>query len=75
MPIINGFEFLKIYNNNTKLKRERTKIVMVSSSGLKNDIAKALDLGVCDYIEKPLCERKINNLLEKHFTNISSQVV
>lgn len=65
MPILNGFEFLEAYK---LLKSFNNKIVLaiLTSSSFEKDIEAAKDLGVDDFIIKPLTSEKLLDLIQKH---------
>ena len=51
MPVMNGFEFLKWLKRDSPCPR--TPLVVLSSSAVENDLAKAYDLGAAAYLVKP----------------------
>jgi CheY-like chemotaxis protein len=64
MPIMNGFEFLIKYSTLPILLREKTNIVIVSSSLDTGDVVKAKDSSlVLELLEKPLNTEKLRALL------------
>ena len=69
MPIMNGFEFLDRYIQMEK--NLRTVVVcMLTTSLADEDLLRAQKYEVLrDYIDKPLRESKINELLEKYFSD------
>jgi CheY-like chemotaxis protein len=67
MPVINGFEFLKRYNEMMFENKQSIVIVMLSTSLNPRDKEKAEALNVSDYLTKPLSKDRINELLEKYF--------
>ncbi len=62
MPVMNGFEFLeefyKIENRNNNIY-----IIMLTSSSDFKDMQKAKNYNVAGFINKPLTEEKINNIV------------
>ncbi|MGZ5243342.1 MAG: response regulator [Bacteroidia bacterium] len=62
MPEKSGFEFVETIKANDKLKQ--IPIVMLSSSNLDKDIAKALSLGVHTYLAKPLNPGTVKQILK-----------
>jgi CheY-like chemotaxis protein len=62
MPVMNGFEFLeefyKIENRNSNIY-----IIMLTSSSDFKDMQKAKNYNVAGFINKPLTEEKINNIV------------
>ena len=47
MPVVSGYDFLKIYN-------KKTPVVVVSACAMETEINKALDLGCTAFIPKPI---------------------
>ena len=63
MPLMDGFDFLNLYNQLSDKIKNRCKIYMLSSSLDPTDIAKAKNNNdVIDFIEKPLSEEHIVKL-------------
>ena len=62
MPILNGFEATKKIREIEYDKGKNTKIVAVTAYALTNDKAMCLDMGMDDYISKPI---KSKEILEK----------
>jgi CheY-like chemotaxis protein len=63
MPVLDGFEFLKAFNELKISKKDRTKIVMLTTSSALSDMKKIESLGY-DIVNKPLTEEKIFNILK-----------
>jgi CheY-like chemotaxis protein len=65
MPIMNGWEFLEMYNRLNIDPARKSKIYIISSSVFSNDINKAKSYPlVKDFISKPLNVDKIKELFE-----------
>jgi CheY-like chemotaxis protein len=67
MPVMDGFEFLQEYNKvdfNGKLKPH---IIMLTTSTNPNDVNKVKQSDITGYINKPLTESKIMEIVQKHF--------
>ena len=65
MPIMNGWEFLEMYNRLNIDPARKSKIYIISSSVFSNDINKAKSYPlVKDFISKPLNVEKIKELFE-----------
>ena len=47
MPIVSGYDFLRIYN-------KKTPVIVVSACAMENEVNKAKELGCIDYISKPI---------------------
>jgi len=66
MPKMNGWEFLDEYQKHKD--GGKTKIVMLSASVNPDDKKRAEGIGaVSEYMTKPLCESKIERILQSHF--------
>jgi len=63
MPLMDGFELLKIIRNLPKLNL--AKIVMISSDRKEEDIRKAFDLGAQAYLTKPIVPFDLLTILTK----------
>lgn len=65
MPIMNGFEFL----TRTKLIREKNdiKVFMCTTEGGRSEVVKALKLGACNYIVKPIKREVLKEKIEEVF--------
>lgn len=62
MPLMDGFEFLAWVQNRPEL--ERLPIIVISSSDLPADKAKAITLGAKDYLVKPNDPEDLVRLIE-----------
>ena len=51
MPVMDGFEVLRRLKHDPQMSE--TAVVMLTASGLPDDIVEALDLGAADYVTKP----------------------
>ena len=66
MPDMDGFEFLEVLES---LPQPRTRsIVMLTTSSNHRDLDKAKLYRVTDYLNKPITEEKLSDILSKHFT-------
>lgn len=67
MPIMDGFEFIDAFSKLDFIDRGKIRIVILSPSQHKDDIARAQELGM-DYLAKPMSindlERLLNNCIE-----------
>lgn len=61
MPVKSGLEALEEIVSFDK----NAKVIMASSVGTKEHLKKAIDLGATDFIQKPLEEDKILNILKR----------
>lgn len=67
MPVMDGFDFLKRFNELDFEKKHSTIVIMLTTSLNPGDIEKAKVLNVKDYINKPLVEEGLKDILNKHF--------
>ncbi|XP_027919662.1 two-component response regulator ARR14-like [Vigna unguiculata] len=58
MPIMDGYEFLQF----VKKERINVPVIMMSEDDSKASAMKAIELGACDYRNKPLCEDMLKNM-------------
>lgn len=64
MPVMDGFEFLEEYNK-IENKRNNIYIVMLTSSSDYKDMQEAKKYNVSGFLNKPLTEEKINNVIKQ----------
>jgi CheY-like chemotaxis protein len=57
MPELDGFEFLKHRRKMPEI--EATPLLVLSGSHTRTDVKRALALGACDYITKPVTENAL----------------
>ena len=69
MPIMNGWEFLKAYEEQVSPAiRQKIIIVMLTTSEDEADMIKAANnTNIREYINKPLSEKSIKKLIRKYF--------
>lgn len=70
MPVMDGFEFLQAFKQLESKDKDSVIIVMLTTSTSPNDTKRLNDSGVAGYINKPLTENKLKEVLENHFVNI-----
>jgi CheY-like chemotaxis protein len=61
MPVMNGFEFLEAFKKLDLPHKDQVKIIIVTSSVDQRDIMKAKEMGVENYISKPISGDKLRN--------------
>lgn len=61
MPILNGLDCLK----RIKEIDEKANVVMITSTGTKENLRQALDLGALDFIQKPWKEEQLISALSR----------
>lgn len=59
MPIVSGYDFLKVYD-------KKTPIVVISACAMENEVNKAKELGCTDYISKPIQIMDFLNTVKKY---------
>ncbi|MEO7983665.1 MAG: response regulator [Bacteroidota bacterium] len=75
MPAMNGWEFLKEYNELEKEQKGNIVIIMLTTSLNPDDIIKAKDTPhITGFENKPLTEEKLARLLEKYFPQHQQQL-
>jgi CheY-like chemotaxis protein len=68
MPRMNGWEFLDAYRKLEKDQKEKTIIVMLTTSENPDDKAKAHTIKeINEFVIKPLTEEKLRALMRKYF--------
>lgn len=68
MPLIDGFDFIKAFNDLSLPAKERIAIVVLTSSDDSKDLERAYALGISHYMQKPLTVNELQAtifLLEK----------
>jgi signal transduction histidine kinase/ActR/RegA family two-component response regulator len=70
MPIIDGFEATKALRNyEESAQLVKTPIIALTASVLDQDIQKCYQVGMDDYLSKPIQKDNLINMLNKHITN------
>lgn len=64
MPVMNGFEFIEKYKESLDNENRRI-VVMLSSSEQVDDKKRTDKLGITKYLEKPLTQDKLENLIKE----------
>ena len=69
MPIMDGIEAVQ------RIREEfpDARIIMISALNQKNMVLKALDLGACNYIIKPVTKNKVITAVDKLFEGIGGK--
>ncbi len=67
MPVMDGFEFLQEYKKADFDGKQPPYIIMLTTSTNPNDVDKVKKSDVAGYINKPLTEPKIMEIVQKHF--------
>ena len=71
MPVMNGWEFIKIYEKEVSVDvKNKTTIVMLTTSENEADKIEAMkNSNIKEFIQKPLSEKDIKYLVKKYFPN------
>jgi CheY-like chemotaxis protein len=59
MPIMDGFAFLEACQQTGCLEDKVSKVIILTSSASQSDMRKASELGVTNYLLKPVSEEAI----------------
>ncbi|MCM2301454.1 MAG: response regulator [Flavobacteriaceae bacterium] len=70
MPVMDGWEFLEVYQDLKAKHKDKTIIVMLTTSSNPDDRTRAASiLDVADFKNKPLSVKILNEIMEKHFAD------
>ncbi|MFS4481671.1 response regulator [Hyunsoonleella sp. 2307UL5-6] len=75
MPKINGYEATKIIKNSDKFANNNIPIIAISASAFEEDITKAMDAGVDEFLAKPIDNKKLTAILKKFAPKSEGQVL
>ncbi|WMJ73713.1 response regulator [Cytophagaceae bacterium ABcell3] len=64
MPVMDGFDFIRVFENMDYINKDKTKIIVLTTSSNKKDIQTLKKLGCINYINKPLTAEKLSSCLE-----------
>ena len=64
MPVMNGWELVHELEHTDREYLQRNALVMLTSSTHETDAARARELTIKGYLEKPLDEQKVSALLD-----------
>lgn len=67
MPVMDGFEFLKEYKNLDFNGKSSIVIIMLTTSTNPNDTERLNDSGASGYVNKPLTEQKLLDIMKQYF--------
>jgi CheY-like chemotaxis protein len=67
MPVMNGFEFLQAYDELNVTCKQSVVVVMLTTSMNPVDVDRLRTLPVNGFLNKPLTEEMVRNLLLQHF--------
>jgi CheY-like chemotaxis protein len=63
MPVMDGFEFIRVFQQMEIPHKEMVTIVILTSSMNSDDMKKAMSLGIQRYITKPLTEEDVSKIV------------
>lgn len=63
MPVMNGFEFIEAYQKLSFENKEKIRIIILTTSSNPKDMAKIKELGINEFMNKPLTEEKVKALI------------
>jgi CheY-like chemotaxis protein len=72
MPVMDGFQFMKEFNKMDWPDKDKTYIVVVSSSNYPEDKNRSFELGVDQYLSKPISIENLKSLIEPAYQKNSS---
>ena len=67
MPVMDGFAFLAAYDQLPLHQKQAIIIVMLTTSLHPKDVDRVQQLNIAGFLNKPLTEAKINDVLKNHF--------
>jgi CheY-like chemotaxis protein len=68
MPIMNGYEFIEAFALMDLPDKSSITIVVLTSSADPNDLARARELGIKYYFNKPLTREEIKKMIGQEFS-------
>jgi CheY-like chemotaxis protein len=68
MPVLNGLAFLEAYAQLPLAQQRAIVIIMLTTSLHPADMARARELPIAGFLNKPLTKEKVTALLQQHFT-------
>jgi CheY-like chemotaxis protein len=67
MPVMDGFEFVDAFKKLNFSNQDQVVIVMLTTSSNPKDLEKVKALGIGGYINKPLTQEQIKDVISKNF--------
>ncbi|TGD82293.1 response regulator [Hymenobacter wooponensis] len=68
MPIMDGFSFLEAYKQLPDTQQRNILVVMLSTSLHPQDVQRAQELPITAFLNKPLTNEKVRQLLNLHYS-------
>lgn len=66
MPVMDGFDFLEAYQRMELPGKPSVIIIMLTTSLNPSDVERAKKTKIVDYVNKPLTQQSLVQILEKH---------
>lgn len=67
MPVMDGFEFMELFQKMDPDFRKGMKVVILTTSAHERDTEMAKRFQIAEYLNKPLTMTKIMEIIERHF--------
>jgi CheY-like chemotaxis protein len=74
MPLMDGFQFMQEFNRMDFPGKDKTYIVVVSSSNYPEDKNRSFELGVDQYLSKPISIENLRALIEPAYHEKNSPI-
>ena len=68
MPVMDGFEFMENYKNLNLSFVSKPVVILLTTSKNTIDLQRASDVNISGYLNKPLTNDKVKEVLLKHFS-------
>jgi CheY-like chemotaxis protein len=74
MPEMDGYEATRIIRDEkSSVRNHRIPIIAMTANAMKGDRERCLEVGMDDYIDKPINAKKFEHLINRHVRNVSGQ--
>ncbi len=73
MPKMDGYEATRIIRNNLQNPNTKTPIIALTANDLKGDRTKCLEVGMDDYLTKPIMPASLAAILATWFSKVSAK--
>ncbi len=75
MPEIDGYEATKIIRDEkSSVKNHKVPIIAMTANAIDGDREKCLEVGMNDYISKPINIQKFDDVISRNIGNISKSI-
>lgn len=75
MPVMDGFEFLEAYQALELQGQQQPVIAVLTTSMNPKDVKRINELGIVDFINKPLTPKSITLLIDKRFPDKAGMMI